>query len=303
MKRRVTRRRHLDQARRQLAELIDAHLKRGQRADGVQERRWKPWTNNDFASILGVSPNAVANWRNHDRPTPPSDILPLLESLFGSDQKFDGRRKELKETWERATGLVPDETTEPSENCDDVATSAQWEIVDAENLGLGMAAFYVHLPPQSNSPDTFHVQVSLSMAQSPDEIEGFCVLLGLRAAHLEPTYVACQPIGSVDNANIVDRAGLFEVTGPRKSYGHLSGRLLENGTLCILQRTGPELPAITLALRSRRRDLDVVPEDPQVDISAAREKILKVFLQDCHQVDADRFIVWGRATLKRKPAP
>src|SRR5580700_1496037 len=105
----MTRRPRNLQARREFAALLDAHLKRGQRAD-VPLKRWKPWTNTDFAGTVGVeSDRTVANWRNLDVPSPPADILSILDTLFGDCPEFSSHRRDLNDAWIRAKGLGPNE--------------------------------------------------------------------------------------------------------------------------------------------------------------------------------------------------
>ena len=83
---------HLGVSRQEFAALLDKHLKRGQKAE-CPESRWKPWTNSEFAGVVGVSPNSVANWRNTMSPTPPGDIRPLLGVLFGEKPEYALRRR------------------------------------------------------------------------------------------------------------------------------------------------------------------------------------------------------------------
>jgi tetratricopeptide (TPR) repeat protein len=96
-----------DRAKREFAELFDAYLKQGQRGDGTLERRWSPWENNEFAGIIGVSPNTIGNWRKPDRRIVPTDIRPVLGALFGDDPKFSHERTALEIIWKQAKGLMP----------------------------------------------------------------------------------------------------------------------------------------------------------------------------------------------------
>jgi hypothetical protein len=55
-----------------------------------------------------------------------------------------------------------------------------------------------------------------------------------------------------------------------------------------------------LELRSRRLELEMVPDDPSHDISVSRAKVLQRFLQECLVADEERRVIWCRASLDRK---
>ena len=58
---------------------------------------------------------------------------------------------------------------------------------------------------------------------------------------------------------------------------------------------------MTLSLRSLKRGLEVVPDDPAQDISNNRAKFLQLFLQECQVSESDRMVTWSRSRLERKP--
>ncbi len=254
----------------------------------------------------GQPPNirTIRNWRIDDIPQE-RFVEPILDVLFGNDETLAAPRQELHELWVMARRALPKSRSNPADSSGHDwefanTESYEWEVTSAENYALCLAALYVHPPATSNLLESFLLQVSLSLARCPDEIEGLPVLIGLKQAHLTPNYVNCQPLPPAGTELVSSAGGLFTVNGPRADSGHLAGDALSNTTLAILQLVGKGPVGITLALRSRRSDLDVVPDDPNCSISAAREKILQRFLQECQQEDADRFITWSRAGLKRK---
>jgi hypothetical protein len=253
-----------------------------------------------------ASPNlrTVRNWFDRRKDDIPQEryLEPILDVLFPGNTEGRGNFRAL---WQvarqarRALGadtdmLDPESAPAPTE---------WWDVTAAENIGLGLAALFVHPQPKSNMEDnSFLLQLSLSLARRPDEIEGLSVILGLRAAHLRLDHANCQPRPTEEGPeHVKERGGVYAVTGPTVE-GYLQGRPLTNGTLVTMERTGVDAGAakVTVSLRSRHRDLEVVPEDPDQDISAARAKILQLFLQECHVSETDRQIVWARASLTEK---
>jgi len=124
----------------------------------------------------------------------------------------------------------------------------------------------------------------------------------LRAAHLrlDPSNCQARPIED-DVEHIKERADMFDITSPKPApVGHLEGRPLTNQRLVTMERTSTAPAKVTVSLRIRHRDRDVIPDDPDHDISAARAKILQAFLQECQVSENDRQIIWGKATLTEK---
>ncbi|GEM_PF-5913174 len=266
-----------------------------------------------LAEIMkGTAPDVrtIRNWLNSNDIPQERFIVPILTILFGEDPALAEQRTELHDLWRlsrqalRPSGQATQAAMSNNPPAPDPVPLAaeQWQVTDAENIGLGLAALYLHLPPASNDPDSFLLQVSLSLAQSPDEIEGISLRLGLKAAQIVPAWTRCQPVELMEVDHVTEAGGVFAVTGPRdEASGHLAGRPLATTTLARIAPTGAGLPEVTLALRSRKRDLDVVPDDPDHDISINRAKILQLFLQECQVSDTDRMVTWSRARLQRKP--
>ncbi len=256
------------------------------------------------------SDRTIRNWLKNDDIPRECFVVPILTILFGDDPALADDRTALHDLWRlsqqapRSSGQATQAA--PSNNPPDPdpvpLAAEQWQVTDAKNIGLGLAALYQHLPAGSNDPSSFLLQVSLSLAQRPDEIEGISLRFGLKAAWIEPTWTHCHPVELMDVDHVTEGGGVFTVTGPRdEASDHLVGRPLSYATLAKMAPTGGGLPAVILALRSRKRDLDVVPDDSEHDISNNRAKILQVFLQDCLVSDADRMVTWSRSRLERKP--
>ena len=249
---------------------------------------------------------AVREWIN--APVVPRQlyIRPVLDVLFGRVEALADQRQELHDLWQVARQVSQGLRGDRKDDLDDITppvSTELWEIADPENISLGLAALYLHPPPsRPNQPtNSFPLHVTLSLSQLPDEIEGFAVRLGLKAASLVPFMKHCQLMELNEVDNIREGGGSFAVLGPRDDMTHtLAGRPLENTAIATVQYTTGAPPKIKMELQSRRRDLEVTPEDGSCDISAAREKILQVFLQECLVSDADRRVTWGRTTLKRK---
>ena len=283
------------------------------RKSGAQPVPWDATSlSKALAEVMKPPPDVrtIRNWLNNNDIPQERFIVPILTVLFGDDPALSDQRTELHDLWRlsrqalRPPGqaIQAAQSNNPPEPDPVPPAAEQWQVTDAENIGLGLAALYLHLPPASNDPNSFLLQVSLSLAQSPDEIEGISLRLGLKAAQIVPSWTHCQPVELPDQDHVTEAGGVFTVTGRRdEASGHLVGRPLSNTTLAKMAPTGAGASAVTLALRSRKRDLDVVPDDPDHDISANRAAILKLFLQECQVSDSDRMVTWSRARLQRKP--
>jgi hypothetical protein len=218
-------------ARRAFAILLDTHLKRGQRHD-VHRDRWRPWTNNDFAAVVGVeSPNSVANWRNQAVPMPPRDIRPVLDALFGDKSEFMGHRRELRDAWELALGLLPPDAEEDS----------LWEPV-AHYAPTSLAEAILHQPTPTNLKDTYRLNVTLRFgsAEVTDELE-HTVIVSVKEAFAA---IECQGYQIAQNSLLGERTphehckpstrGVI-ITGPRSEEGHLHGNPIGDDTLATIE--------------------------------------------------------------------
>jgi hypothetical protein len=94
------------QHRLEFARMLDQHLRNGQRPDGSALSK-KPWTNQEFAGVVGVSASAVYHWRATSNPSTPQDIEPILRALFSDGSE----RLSLLRAWQSAQGLILDEPT------------------------------------------------------------------------------------------------------------------------------------------------------------------------------------------------
>jgi hypothetical protein len=91
----------------------------------------------------------------------------------------------FRAVWDRARQARRESGADPDilEGTPSPVPTEWWDLSAAENIGLGLAALLVHPQPKSNAEDGgFPLHLTVSLAQHPDEIEGFGVLLGLRAA-------------------------------------------------------------------------------------------------------------------------
>lgn len=240
----------------------------------------------------------VRNWLDRKQDYIPQEryLESILDVFFENDI---AGRKNFHALWEAARQARREFGADNASDTDRQAIATdRWRVSEAENIGLGLAALHVHPSPKSNTEDdSFLLQVSLSLSQYSDEIEGLSVMLGLKAAYLRLDHTHCQPRPMEENLDYVkERGGVYVITGPVMN-GHLDGRPLSNTTLVTMERTDVGAANVTVSLRSRVHDLEVTPEDPDVDISATKAKILQTFLQRCHVSENDRQLIWGRATL------
>ena len=220
----------LSQQRREFAALLDQHLMRGQHPERPQNR-WKPWTNNDLAAQVGVSPNTVANWRNTRTPIPPEDILPLLDALFGDKSEYLGYVRELKEVWERARGLVPPATL-------DLDDPDHWEPVTRTCSAL--AEIILHQPTPMNRPETYTLNATMRFDTAEQSDGDRTVVIGLREAFvalLTSGYETAQnSLLGEDRKRDCVRVGVggFTIT-PEDGCNNLQGSFLGDDYLGVIE--------------------------------------------------------------------
>ena len=91
------------EAKRAFGALLNSHLERGTRPNGVFQR----WKKEVFAEDVGTTPRTLTNWLNGS--TPPPGLGKIEEVLFGLDDnpKHEIDRKALRLAYERAFGGTP----------------------------------------------------------------------------------------------------------------------------------------------------------------------------------------------------
>jgi hypothetical protein len=254
----------------------------------------------NMSAAMAISAKSRGDSSNgSDPPKGSQEILSFVEEAGW------GRRRRQRRLDHQARPPYP-EFDEPTPSASD------WEPYGTKTLWPGLAELIVHKPPLSNAPDTFQLRVSLSLAQYPDEIrldesQDLSVRIGLKEATLIPHYENCQPIEgtrlgeeAMPRTNVIFKAGVWNISGPRPRDDHLDGWPLGQEPLCAIQCGGSGSAELTVTLRSRKKALDVVPDDPETDLSPLKQKILQLFLQKCQPSDTDGFVTWGRGSLRRK---
>jgi hypothetical protein len=287
-------------ARREFATLLDGHLRRGQHPD-YEPSRWRPWGNLDLAGAVGVSPNSVANWRNTDNPIPPSDVLPLLDALFGDRPEFGGHRRALKEAWERARGLIPEER----------------EIVDVweptSNQGSSLAEVILHQPlPTNHSPDSYLLHATLRLAPAEQCDGDRTVIVGLKAAFLSIAGSGYQTawnsmIGErTPHPNVEPSVNGLIITGPTSSEGWLKGNPIGDDHLAIIEPGPPGNNSITISVCAGPRAFSFsYVSDPDKQPIKAEEKpnraaVLNLLFGEDMPCDSQGRIILARSTIRRK---
>lgn len=187
----------------------------------------------------------------------------------------------------------------PVHDIDPTPSTEDWIVSDPVHLSQGIAALFIHPPPPSNDPNTFQLRVSLSLARYPDEIEDLPVQIGLRSAAITPDFTGCQPAEWHLPETLKKNANTFTVLGPREG-AVLDGTVMEQHTLATLEYTSGALPVVALQLRSRKVDLEVVPDDPHRSVENNRIKVLQRFLAECDVSAEDRQVTWSRARMVRR---
>jgi hypothetical protein len=262
----------------------------------------------DIAAALGIRASTFSEWFGANADVhgsrPPRTRLAAIVRIYVEIGVFIEIEWFFEDLEMFSNRLVAGRGSRKVTQIHDIAPSPstdQWEVADANNISKELAALYIHPPPPSNDPNTFLLPVSLSLARYPDEIDDLPVLIGLKAAYLVPTMKGCQPVEIPEQEHLPASGGVFTVLGP-KDGALLAGKPLEKATLATMEYTTGAPPSVVLELRSRRLDLEVVPDDPDRVISATRAKVLQRFLQECQVADEERRVVWCRASLRRKSA-
>lgn len=256
-------------------------------------------------------PRTLDNWRRGVSVPRESFVEPLLDTLLGDDAERE-RGQELWRAAENAKNRSSTEKRRPSTGgrsaiVDDTPGESDWRAENTEPLQVGLAELFVHSPPRGgNTPLEFPLQISLSFAECPDEVED--VTLALTEATLIPTWQGCRPslgsrLGEGDNnhPHMQFGGGVWRIAGPRLASNHLQGEPLGSDALCTMQCDGEAGDSLTLTLRSGKRALVVVPDQSNVDAAVVKQRVLQALLQKCMPSDREGIVVWGRATLRRKP--
>jgi hypothetical protein len=257
---------------------------------------------------VGVAPDprTLDNWRKGTSVPRESFVEPLLDTLLGDDAE----RERGHELWRAAENAKNQSSTEKRrpQIIDDTPGESDWRAENAEPLQVGLAELLVHPPPRGgNTPLEFPLQISLSFAECPDELED--ATLALTDATLIPTWQGCRPmpgsrLGEGENVHphLKSGGGAWRIAGPTLGNNHLQGEPLGSDALCIIQCDGEPEDSLTLTLRSGKRALVVMPEQPDADAATVKQRILQAFLQKCLPSDREGIVTWGRATLRRKPS-
>ncbi len=260
----------------------------------------------EIAAALGISGSTFSDWFGANADThgsrPPRTHLAAIVYEYGAIGvciEIEWFFEDLEEFNNRLIAARGNRKAGPIHDTDPSPSTDQWEVADANNISQQLAALYIHPPPPSNDANTFLLPVSLSLARYPDEIEDLSVRIGLKAAYLVPTMQGCQPAEIPDHEHLEASGGVFTVLGPKEG-ALLAGKPLDKTTLATMEYTNGALPSVVLELRSRRLDLEVVPDDPHHDISPNRAKVLQRFLQECQVAEDERRVVWCHASLRRK---
>ncbi len=303
-----------------LTETVGNPIERERDFDGLVQmlRTYKaerelPWTIPDQRTLLNwCNGDVVPQWRLFE---------PVWQYLFRGTPDNHPQRVRLKQLWQVAEDAknassqakrrtVADPTHSADLGPDDVEPGASdWKPENAEPLNPGVAVLRVHAPPTgSNTPLVIPLKVDLAFGEAQDWVEDQYVMLSLTEALLTPDFKGCRPVegtklGSPDkpHGNLYCPADVWHVRGPRVDKAHLEGEPAGADPLCAITCNGDDSDSVTLILRSSYRALSVVPEHRDTDPNLAKDKVLQALLQKCQQRDRDGFVVWGRASLKRKP--
>jgi hypothetical protein len=89
------------------------------------------------------------------------------------------------------------------------------------------------------------------------------------------------------------RGGVWRIVGPRLPNNHLQGEPLVTDALCTIQCDGDDEDSLTLTLRSGKRALVVVPEQPDADAAVVKQRVFQVLLQKCLPSDREGMVTQG----------
>ena len=290
---------------RAFAILLDEYLKQGQHPD-TPRNRWQHWTNDSFAGVTGASPGSVANWRNQNAMILPKNINPVLEALFGDKPEYAGHRRDLKEAWERAQGLVAaEEESEPGDGWDILPRMAPTALAEA----------ILHQPTAANRAETWHLHATLRFDSAEQTDEDYrTVIIGMREAFAALTGSGYQ---TAQNSLIGERAphdhitpgvGGITLAGPVQG-GTLRGNPIGDDPLAIIEPgpAGDNTVRITVSASPRAFTFAYAP-DPDSPLVCAEQKpnraaILGLLFAGEAPRDAQGRVVLASAGLRRKSEP
>ncbi len=101
--------------RRHLAELIDAAMKSGRRADRSPADTPLPWTDSELRRALCIGHNTdVGDWRKPEVAARPLDIKSLLRVFYGTWPEYRRECHAMHVAWKRAGGIHDEDPPEPA---------------------------------------------------------------------------------------------------------------------------------------------------------------------------------------------
>lgn len=267
---------------------------------------------------------AVTTWRDGKVPQDPY-FQCILNYVFKDSPADDPARKRLVERWEAARderdagSRARREANRSVPQNDPDPTITDFEATHLDPLWDGVAELRLVPPPRGgNDPNVVPVRATLVFGKAEVLLEDYGATLALTSAMLVPQYVgsceasyetrAGEPLNPSDH--LIAGAVTWTVAGPKPDNApHLNGRPLgPSQPLLDLRLSGSEEDGITVTLRSKKRALDVIPDDDTDPNRIAKDKVLKALMQKITDrgdtPDPDGWIVWGRSRLRRKkPTP
>jgi hypothetical protein len=270
MPRRSIRRPDLEPYQRKLALMIDDALKRGQRGDGEDQKRWKPWTNRPFADRACVAENSVSNWRDPDRRMPPKDIDPVLKVFYGVTDRFKEDKAKMKLLWQLARGYVVD---------DDIR-ARNWEVGRSQNLqGIAnLVTLRTHAPVPWND-GTMRLAITLVITPDRDlSYRGKAITVGMTEALLCLESSAFQPAwkslpSQRGLANFVLTTAGERIVGPLDpTTGMIDGEPLGDEYLMVLETVATDVASATVAVHAPRGSFRVLPQAGSGTVEKSRDR-------------------------------
>lgn len=256
---------------RDLARMIDAALKAGQRGDGTKSQYWAPWTVTDFMKAAKCSASAIANWRNEDARKPPYNIVPLLNAFYGEIPLYEAQKEKMRRLWHAARG-IPDEQT---------GLTAPRRLTGPSTL--------VHLRGHKSEPvtdsNTNHaLYVSLTISPHHDAQYGDKrVTIGLRHAILRLTSDHWQPtrnglISERGHSNFAIDAAGARIVGPvDQEMGVLNGQIVGDDAIAELEPLNNGDGPVTVSVVATESSFKVMENG---DLSAEQDAVIAALLMD-----------------------
>lgn len=267
------------EACRELAGLIDAALREGQRPTSSQRSRH--WTNATFARAINVgSFSTVADWRNVRNPTCPNDIEPIIKAFYGGEEKFEPKERDMRRAWRRASGR---DAEPPIPQIHSISTKLFSDVAE-------IVALMVNRPTPDNQgnlrlPYTLRFRADenreiLIEADGQPTVVSMTIgllrpMLAITSKHWKPVQDTIFRKKKHPNATPGPVGDSVFLIGPVDEKGRVVGEPLEDEPHLLLERvTADSTGPIRLAVLAARDGFSVTLSSGGAELSATQKDVM-----------------------------